>query len=128
MDPLAITFLGSLGTLLVALKPWAELALKVDSENSQAVRTAAEKVFLALRETENYLKSGKVSLAEEERLQNLWHSCAASLHGVNNSLADLCYLKGEHWKDPDRLTPREINSAGIAVEQVKEALQALLRK
>jgi hypothetical protein len=121
-----ITALGSLATVLIALKPWAEQALKVEQEHRNDVRMAATRVLDALNATEAYLNSGTDSQSTESNLVSAWHTAASSLYGVNQSLAELCYLKGEHWKKPSALTSTEIDDAGLSIDQIKIAIEKLL--
>lgn len=127
MDPITLGALGgALGGLLMALKPWAEMALKAEQEYRQEVRKAAQKMLEALDKTESYIVLGSDNPEKEAELVQAWHAAAVELSGLNNSLSELCYLKGEHWKTPDKLSKEEVQSAGFAIEQVKEAIRKLL--
>lgn len=126
MDPITITALGALGTVLIALKPWAEQALNVEEKYRREVKDAAQKVLDALNQTEAYLKRGVSSQQAEDCLVQAWHHAATELYGVNDSLAQLCYLKGEHWKAPEQMSAQEVAAAGLSIEHVKEAIEKLL--
>lgn len=126
-DPSTITFLGALASVLCAVKPWAELALKVESENKADVRTAAGKLMTALDQTERYIRAEDSLNLERHVLVSAWHDAAISLHGLNPELSDLCYLKGEHWKSPESWSQAEIESAGFALEQIKASVHNLLK-
>jgi len=124
MDP--FTAFGALGTVLIAVKQWSEQVLKIDQEFREDVREAAQKILAALNQTETYLKSGDNSLEAESSLSQAWQLASAALYGVNTQLSQLCYLKGEHWKDPSKLSDSEITQAGISIEQIKIAVEKLL--
>lgn len=118
--------LGLLPALSGLLNNTSKRRRLVDEQGKRAVET----ILRSVNETNLYisrLRHGEQrSRQREEQLSRHWTEAAAALHGIDDGLAQRCWLKGEHWSDPESWDEERLNQGGILLTRVAADAKALL--
>jgi predicted aspartyl protease len=100
-----------------------------DADQERAV-AVVKSLSSALNESKAYLsdrRNGKPANRDtEKRLANLWDHAAADVRPIDIGLSDRLRNKADAWADPPKWSDKDIEEAGIRIEQISEQVNKLL--
>lgn len=97
-----------------------------EDRNIERKQGAIDALLDALTETRIYFGTQRIerkrNRQKEEELSRLWSEASRKVKPIDEDLAHRCYVKGTYWADPIGWGEKDFLEAGIAIEQVEEAL------
>lgn len=101
---------------------------KIQRDNK--IDSSLHALYAALAETKAYvvsLNSGaKKNREKEYNLARLWHDASVPLRNIDQELAEICFLKGSYWLEPEAWTEAKIQKNQMALDNVFEKTKVLL--
>src|SRR5437868_509484 len=102
--------------------------LKKNKQNDEDMRTALKSIYTAARETKAYLalRGSERNRYTEIALSKLWAEASVLATNFDTEWARIATLKDDYWQNPDDWTEREIQEAGIDLDDIIVKVKELL--
>ena len=99
-------------------------------KRDEKIDTSLLALYAALSETKTYVVSLREGTernrAKELNLAGLWHTASVPLRHIEPELAQICFLKGSYWLEPEAWDEAQIQENQIALDRVFEQTRELL--
>jgi len=99
-------------------------------ERDQKTDSALRKTHKALVETKGYLRVIEVQNRDPDKehdIAYLWHEASVDMRHIDQELAEICFLKGGYWSNPDTWDQMKNPKHNISIENVESQLFELLK-
>lgn len=126
-----------LGGVAQHLPKWLDVGMKAGGEKRAQLIAALKQARNAVADTKAYIKSvtGEISTKgiqidkdKEADLSAKWKDVAVDIRLFDKNFAKVCDMKGNYWQNPSDWSIDKVRSAGIALEQVEQRIDELLKK
>lgn len=99
-------------------------------KRDEKIDNSLHALYAALSETKTYVislnKGNKKNRDKEHNLARLWHYASVPLRQIDRELADICFLKGSYWLEPEAWTEAMVQENQIALDNVFNKTRELL--
>lgn len=118
--------------VLSVFKEMRDWLLGIDKTNlahSKEKKTAIKSLYTALCKTKIYFADRKVQPKDrlrERQISLLWFEAASELESIDNHIAEMCFLKGDYWTDPENWKQDEGNKFNISIDEMTKISRELL--
>jgi hypothetical protein len=120
-------------TLLLSIfkefKDWILGIDKANLENNKEDKIALKSIYIALSETKFYFTDRKTMPQDrnrERQISKLWFDASTELKHIDRELAQMCFLKGDFWTDPDNWKQNDGEKINISIEEMTRLSKGLL--
>ena len=99
-----------------------------NKQQDEIMRTALTTIYTAAQETKAYLmvKDSERNRMTEIALSKLWANAAATAANFDSEWSKIASLKDDYWQNPDEWTEKEIERAGIKLDEIIPKVKELL--